>query len=193
MPETSVPIRKRAVFLDRDGTLNVEKEYLFRPEEFVFTPDAPKAIKALRQAGFLVVVVTNQSGVARGYFPVAMVETLHRFIQNELSAFGTKVDAFYYCPHHPAADDPVYGRECDCRKPRPGMLLQAAEEFDIDLENSYMVGDKCADLLAGIAAGAKPVLVLTGYGNQERPKADPAIPCYADLAAASAAILAGTI
>ena len=158
--------KKRAVFLDRDGTINVEKDYLYKIEDFEFIPGAPEAIKKLKDAGFLVIVVSNQSGVARGYYDEHAVETLHRHIQDELAVFGTSVDAFYFCPHHPDKGIGAYRVDCDCRKGSPGMLLQAAEEHDVDLQQSYMVGDKLADIEAGQRAGCVPILVLTGYGEK---------------------------
>lgn len=181
---------RRAVFLDRDGTINVERDYLFRVEDFAFIPGVPEAIRALKDAGFLVIVVTNQSGVARGYFGTAEVEQLHAHIQSELAAFGTAIDAFYYCPHHPQDGVGPFRIDCDCRKGRPGMLLQAASDFAIDLAHSYMVGDKDADLEAGRAAGCTPMLVLTGYGAATQRQAG-FVPAriFADLPAAAAAIL----
>lgn len=157
---------RRAVFLDRDGTLNVEKNYLFRPEEFEFIPGAAQAVKRLKEAGFLVVVVTNQSGVARGYYGEADVERLHHHVQQLLAAFDTRIDAFYFCPHHPAGGVDRYRIDCDCRKGRPGMLLQAARDLRIDLARSYMIGDKAADIEAGEAAGCTPILVRTGHGAE---------------------------
>ncbi|MBE0598091.1 MAG: D-glycero-beta-D-manno-heptose 1,7-bisphosphate 7-phosphatase [Desulfuromonadales bacterium] len=156
-----------AVFLDRDGTINVEKDYLHRVEDFEFISGVPEAIRRLNEAGFLVIVTTNQSGVARGYYPLAAVEALHRHLQAELAPYGASIDAFYICPHHPQAGVGEYRIECDCRKGRPGMLLQAATEHGIDLASSWMVGDKAADVEAGVAAGCRPLLVLTGYGRQE--------------------------
>jgi len=181
---------RRAVFLDRDGTINVEKDYLCRPEEFTFIPGAPQAIRALKDAGFLVIVVSNQSGVARGYFGPAEVEALHAHMQSELAPFATAIDAFYYCPHHPLAGVAPYRVDCDCRKGRPGMLLQAAREYGIDLSRSFMIGDKAADIEAGQAAGCTSVLVLTGYGAETALKTNltPFAIC-ADLGAAAAAIL----
>jgi len=158
---------RRAVFLDRDGTINEEKDYLWRIEDFAFIPGAPEAIRRLREAGFLVVVVTNQSGVARGYFSQADVERLHEHIQRELAKIGTAVDAFYLCPHHPEKGQGELKIDCDCRKGRPGMLLQAATEHGIDLAASWMIGDKRADLEAGRAAGCRSLLVRTGYGEKE--------------------------
>ncbi len=161
----TVETTHRAVFLDRDGTINVEKEYLYKVEDFEFIPGAPEAIKSLKDAGFLVIVVSNQSGIGRGYFDEQAVEVLHRHIQEELSGHGTSIDAFYFCPHHPEKGGGDYKIVCDCRKGGPGMLLQAADEYNIDLGNSYMVGDKLADIEAGQRAGCTPVLVLTGYGD----------------------------
>jgi len=155
-----------AVFLDRDGTVNVEKDYLYRVEDFEFIPGAPSAIRALKDAGFLVVVVTNQSGVGRGYYTLEDVDTLHRHIQQELKREGTSIDAFYICPHHPEKGIGKFRRECDCRKGNPGMLLQAAADLGIDLTRSFIVGDKVADVEAGKRAGCTPLLVLTGYGAE---------------------------
>lgn len=157
---------KRAVFLDRDGTINVEKEYLYRSDEFEFIPGAVEAIQVLNQAGYLVIVVTNQSGVARGYYTEDDVENLHRFVARELAHYGARVDAWLYCPHHPAGRG-SYSLPCACRKPLPGMLVEAARRYDIDLNASIMIGDKQADIAAGKAAGCRTMLVRTGYGAAE--------------------------
>lgn len=161
----------RAVFLDRDGTINEEKNYLYRIEDFQFIAGVPQAIRRLNDAGYLVVVVTNQSGVARGYFDREDVDRLHEHIQRELSLFGATVDAFYLCPHHPQKGVGEFRVDCDCRKGKPGMLLQAAVDLDIDLKQSFMVGDKLADIEAGRAAGCSSLLVLTGYGTNNRDNA----------------------
>lgn len=184
------PLRK-AVFLDRDGTINVEKDYLHRIEDFEFLPKAPQAIRRLKDAGFLIVVVTNQSGVARGYFSVRDVEILHNHMQQELQKVGAAIDAFYFCPHHPDKGVGVFRVECDCRKGRPGMLLQAAAELRIDLAASFMIGDKRADLEAGRAAGCPSLLVLTGYGRRELAEGagDLATAVVDDLSAAADYIL----
>ncbi len=182
--------KRRAVFLDRDGTINVEKDYLYRIEDFEFIPGAPEAIKRLKDAGFLVIVVTNQSGVARGYYTLEDVDRLHAYIQEKLADIGTSIDAFYVCPHHPTEGVGKYRADCDCRKGKPGMLLQAAEDFDIDLERSCMVGDKEADIEAGKSAGCRPQLVLTGYGretNEHLPQNS--APVFEDIGKAVAAIL----
>ena len=157
---------RRAIFLDRDGTINVEKEYLHRAEEFEFINGAPQAVRILNEAGFFVVVVTNQSGVARGYYSEEDVEMLHRHIDRELGKVGARVDAWFYCPHHLQGNG-GYALECDCRKPLPGMLLEAARRYGIDLAASLMVGDKLDDIKAGIAAGCRSILVRTGYGASE--------------------------
>lgn len=157
---------RRAVFLDRDGTLNVEKEYLYRIVDFEFIPGTVEAIRLLNDAGFLVVVVTNQSGVARGYYTEEDVESLHRHIAAELQKSGARVDAWLYCPHHPDGRG-SYSLPCSCRKPLPGMLKEAARRYDIDLASSVMIGDKLADISAGQAAGCRTILVRTGYGADE--------------------------
>ena len=157
---------KRAVFLDRDGTINIEKEYLYQIAEFEFIPGAGEAIRLLNQAGILVVVVTNQSGVARGYYTEDDVENLHRHVDRVLERSGAHVDAWLYCPHHSAGRG-SYALPCSCRKPLPGMLQKAAEIHDIDLDDSFMVGDKLADIEAGLAAGCRTILVRTGYGADE--------------------------
>jgi D-glycero-D-manno-heptose 1,7-bisphosphate phosphatase len=157
---------QRAVFLDRDGTINVEKDYLYKIEDFEFIPGAPEAIKSLNQAGFLVVVTTNQSGVARGFYTEDDVMHLHRHIAAELDRYGAHVDVWLYCPHHPSGRG-SYALPCNCRKPLPGMLQEAAARHDIDLEHSTMIGDKLADIEAGEAAGCRTILVRTGYGRKD--------------------------
>lgn len=153
-----------AVFLDRDGTLNVEKEYLYRPADFEFIPGVPEAIRRLNRAGYKVLVVSNQSGVARGYFGLEEVERLHWHIAARLAEHDARIDGFYICPHHPTAGRGALRRHCACRKGEPGLLLQAAAEHGIDLARSFMIGDKEADIEAGERAGCTPLLVLTGYG-----------------------------
>lgn len=174
---------KRAVFIDRDGTLNEEKEYLFRTEDFAFIPNAPRAIQLLNEAGYLVIVVSNQSGVARGYYTEEDVHLLHRHIASLLEQVGARVDGWFYCPHHPSGRG-SYSLPCRCRKPLPGMLLEAAGRFNIDLESSIMIGDKLVDVEAGIAAGCRPILVRTGYGSKEEQRCPDGIEVYDDLLAA---------
>jgi len=152
---------KWAVFLDRDGTINEEVGYLSEPEELHLIPGAAEAIRLLNRAGVLAIVVTNQSGVGRGYFSEARVKAIHEQLAMQLAAYGAHLDAIYYCPHHP-------DKGCDCRKPKPGMLKRAAEEHSIALDRSFAVGDKVSDLEAGRRAGCRTVLVLTGYGMEAR-------------------------
>ena len=174
---------KPAVFLDRDGTINIEKDYLYRIEDLEFVPGAEEAIRRLNDAGFFVAVVTNQSGVARGYYTEEDVRILHRHMAEELSRAGARVDAWVFCPHHPSGKG-SYAFSCDCRKPMPGMLLDVAKRFEIDLEKSVMIGDKRADIDAAIAAGCRPILVRSGYGCEEETHIDSHIDVYDDLLSA---------
>ncbi len=154
----------RCVFLDRDGTINEEVNYLSHPKQLRLIAGAAAAIKLLNQAEFKVVVVTNQAGIARGYFTEQTVREIHQALERMLGEQGAAVDAIYYCPHHPAAGIGVYRQECNCRKPNPGMLERAARELNIDLGESFVVGDKISDLEAGLAVGCRNILVQTGYG-----------------------------
>ena len=179
-----------AVFLDRDGTINVEKDYLHKVEDFEFIDGVPEAIRALKRAGYLIIVVTNQSGVARGYYSLDDVAQLHEHVQRELAKHNTAIDAFYVCPHHPKKGIGEFLQKCDCRKGAPGMLLKAADDHGIDLSRSYMVGDKIADIEAGNNAGCLPILVLTGYGQREKQKIIKGkVKVCPDLAEAAKAIL----
>lgn len=162
-------VKKNAIFFDRDGVVNVEVSYLCDPEKTELISGCAEAIRKIHEAGFLAIAVTNQSGIARKMYTVADMMSVHARIQKILLAQGKDctVDAFYFCPHHKD-----FSGECSCRKPHPGMLLQAAEDFDIDLENSVMIGDRLSDLRAGSAAGCrKSILVKTGYGENEVEKA----------------------
>jgi D-glycero-D-manno-heptose 1,7-bisphosphate phosphatase len=156
-----------AVFLDRDGTLNREVDYLSRADEFEFLPGVPTALARLAQAGFALVVVTNQSGIARGKLDEATLGEIHRRMEQELAAEGVQLDGIEFCPHHPKVGPPAYRRTCGCRKPAPGMLLVAAAAHDLDLARSWTIGDSGRDLEAGHAAGTRAILVLTGKGRQE--------------------------
>lgn len=178
---------KRAVFLDRDGTINEESGYLFRKEECRFIPGAIEAVSQLSQAGFMVVIVTNQSGIARGYYTEDDLKQLHLYMESEIAAAGGRVDGWYHCPHHP--DYPSSATRCDCRKPLPGMLRIAAAELGIDLGSSWMVGDKIADIKAGKAAGCHTILVKTGYGEVEAVSAPKDLAILDDLLSAAAYII----
>jgi D-glycero-D-manno-heptose 1,7-bisphosphate phosphatase len=154
-----------AVFLDRDGVLIAEAVYLSDPDRVQLVPGAATAVRRLNDAGFPVVVVTNQSGVARGYFPEGRVGEVHARIAELLHAEGGgRIDHFDYSPFHPTEGVGDYRRDTDCRKPKPGMLLRSAAALGLDLERSWMVGDRRSDLEAGAAAGCRTILVRTGYG-----------------------------
>jgi len=148
------------VFLDRDGTIAEEVGYLNHLERFRMFPFAGEAIRRLNEAGVPVVVVTNQSGVARGYFPESLVQEVHERMKRELAGAGAHVDAIYYCPHPSTTG-------CDCRKPKTGMLLRAESELGVDLKQSYVVGDRHGDMELAFAVGAKAILVKSGYGLGE--------------------------
>ena len=157
----------RAIFMDRDGTVCEEVGYVNHPLRCALLPRSAEAIRRARTAGFRTVIVTNQAGVARGYFEEEMIGRVHDRLRGLLAESGASVDAIYYCAHHPEVGPPGYRRDCDCRKPRPGLLLRAAAEHGIDLSRSYMIGDSTKDVEAAKAAGATGVLVLTGYGRGE--------------------------
>jgi D-glycero-D-manno-heptose 1,7-bisphosphate phosphatase len=145
--------RRPAAFLDRDGVLNVDRGYVHRPEDFEWLPGAIAAIKRLNEAGYLVFVITNQSGVARGLYSEDDVQALHRWMTQELAAAGARVDGFEYCPYHPEGTVERYRRVSDRRKPAPGMILDCLARRPIDVERSFLVGDKPEDLAAAKAAG----------------------------------------
>lgn len=160
-----------AVFLDRDGTLIEERNYLDRLEEIAVHPDAPRAIRRLRDAGYAVVVVTNQSGVARGLFDEAFVRETHGVLQAMLGRSGASIDGFYYCPHHPEGSVAGYRIDCDCRKPATGMVQRAASDLQLDVARSFVVGDSWRDIELAARAGARGILVRTGHGaaNERQP------------------------
>lgn len=170
----------KIVYLDRDGTINVEKNYLIDPKDFEFINGSDKAIKLLKDNGYKVVVVTNQAGVARGYYSEEDVIKLHEYINKLLSKIGTSIDKFYYCPHHPVAGIGYYKRICPCRKPGTQMLEKAAKTYDIDVDNSYMIGDNMADMAAGNSFGVKTILVGTGYGKSVKERGAVKYDFYAD-------------
>ncbi len=182
----------RAVFLDRDGTLIEDKHYLADPEEISWITGARQALKDLQSAGFKLVVVTNQSGVARGYFDEATVDRVHARFCSELREFGVRVDGLYYCPAHPEAETAKYRKNLGRRKPAPGMLHEAAEELKLELAESYMVGDKLSDVKAGEKAGCQKILVLTGKGQTSRKKLETS-ECAVDHVAADVAAAAAWI
>lgn len=154
-----------AVFLDRDGTINEQMGYINHISRFVMLPRAAAAIRLLNERKIPVVVVSNQSGLARGYFPESLLKKVHARMNEELAGSGAHVDGIYYCPHHPEAKEERFRLACDCRKPRAGLFLKAAAELGLDPARSYVVGDRWSDLKAAAAVRAKGVLVLTGYGR----------------------------
>ena len=183
---------RRAVFLDRDGTIVEEAGYPDSLERLVFFPFTVDAVRTLNDGGFAVVVVTNQSGIARGIVPESFVAEAHRYIADRMQAGGARIDAFYYCRHHPDAIDPSLRGPCDCRKPQPGLLRRAAADLGLDVARSFVVGDRWKDLGAAQAVGARGVLVRTGVGRDEEPQHGARIPgsvVVDDLAAAAAWIL----
>jgi D-glycero-D-manno-heptose 1,7-bisphosphate phosphatase len=149
-----------AVFLDRDGTIAEEVGYLNHVSRFRMFPFVASALRRLNEAGCPVIVVTNQSGIARGYFPESLVHEVHQWMMQQLLESGAKVDAIYYCPHAPSEN-------CNCRKPRTGMLERAAREHALDLRRSFVVGDRYADVELALNAHARSILVRTGYGEGE--------------------------
>ena len=157
----------RAIFIDRDGTINVEKGYLTVPGQVKFEDGSPQAIAIANQLGLKVIVISNQSGVARGLMTTEQVEEVNARLVSMLNELGARVDAIYYCPHHPDFDRDL---RCNCRKPDIGMLLRAKDEFNIDLSSSFVVGDKWSDVKCGQNAGAITSMVMTGYGKEDYQK-----------------------
>lgn len=154
-----------ALFLDRDGVIVEEVHYLSDPAQLSLIPGSAEAISHLNRNGIPVIIVTNQSGIARGYYPPSRVDEIHGRLSSLLAVHGAHIDRYYYCPHHPTEGFGPYLGSCECRKPRPGMLLKAAAELGLDLSRSYMVGDKLSDLEAGVNAGCRAILVRTGCGR----------------------------
>jgi len=165
--------KMRAVFLDRDGTINQEVGYLNSAEKLVMIPGAFEAIRRINESGMKAVVITNQAGVAKGLFTEEFVRRINGQIQSLLIDHGALIDRFYYCPHHPSEGVDPYRKICNCRKPEPGLLEQAAADLDIDLSQSYMIGDRYRDIETAHRAGAKGVLVMTGYGEDLMQDAGP--------------------
>ena len=174
---------RKAVFLDRDGTLIDLVPYLHDPAQVRLVPGAAEALRRLREAGWARVLVTNQSGVARGYYGLEEVERVHARLLELLRANGADLDAIEICPHHPD-----FGSPCDCRKPAPGMLTRAAERLGIDFRSSWVVGDRWEDIATGRPLGCRGILVMTGYGREQLAAgADPALVAATEVAADIAA------
>ncbi|KAF0132875.1 MAG: D-glycero-D-manno-heptose 1 7-bisphosphate phosphatase [Candidatus Saganbacteria bacterium] len=150
----------KAVFLDKDGTINDSLGYLGHYKELNLLPHSAEAIKLLNEAGYKTIVISNQSGIARGYFSEDMVQAIDKTLQKYLLNQGAFIDAFYYCPHHPE-------KNCDCRKPNIELINKAVKRFDIDIKSSFFIGDNTTDMMAGKKAGLKTIFVLTGHGKKK--------------------------
>jgi len=180
----------KAVFLDRDGTIIEDSGYISTPEQIHFIPGSIAAIKKLNQAGYKVIVITNQSGVARGIFSEDMLQTIDKIVHRQILNGGAHVDGFYYCPHHPEHGVYPYKQKCDCRKPEIGLIKKAVKDHQLELAGSFLVGDHSCDIGAGKKAGVKTIFVLTGHGAKEKEKlAEKPDHTAADLAAAVKYIL----
>ena len=160
-------MKKRAVFIDRDGTLSEEVGYINHPSRFLLFPYAAGAVKLLNDHEWLAVIITNQAGVARGYFDEAMIQTVHDNLKRDLQSAGARIDGIYYCAHHPSVGEPPYRQDCDCRKPKPGLIKRAAIDLNIDVQQSWMIGDRYSDIELARNAGVRAALVLSGYGRGE--------------------------
>jgi D-glycero-D-manno-heptose 1,7-bisphosphate phosphatase len=157
--------QRPAAFLDRDGVLNVDHGYAYRPDQLEWIAGAPQAVRLLNEAGYLVIVVTNQSGIARGLYDEAAMHQFHNHMQDVLRAEGAHIDAFYYCPHHPEGTVKELAVHCNCRKPGIGMLEQAARDWPIDLGRSFLIGDKDIDLAAAAAFNIRGVKFIAGVDS----------------------------
>jgi D-glycero-D-manno-heptose 1,7-bisphosphate phosphatase len=149
----------KAVFLDRDGTIMKDASHVGQVDQVVLIPKAVQSLKRLQEAGYKLFVITNQSGVGRGYFTHEAVESIHTHLNERFNEVGVRLERYYVCPHHP--ED-----HCDCRKPKPKFLLEAAQEYGLDLSRCFMIGDRASDIQAGLNAGTKTILVLTGVGHE---------------------------
>lgn len=159
------PLRP-VIFLDRDGTINEEVHYLHRPEDLKVLPGVPQAVRRFREAGYLMVVITNQAGIGRGYYTEKDLKILNEYLNQVLAEEQAHIDGFYFCPHHPEHGIGKYKKACRCRKPDIGMFEQAQKDFPVDKSRSYMIGDKLIDTQAGHNFGIRSVLVGTGYGAE---------------------------
>ncbi len=155
-------MKHKAIFLDRDGVLNIDKAYLYEIDNLEWVAGAKEAVAEMVKQGYLVFVVTNQSGIARGYYNIADMEKLHQHMLEEIKSAGGNIDKFYYCPHLKEGAVEEYAIDCDCRKPNPGMLLQVCKEYEIDKEESFLIGDNVRDIEAAEAAGIKGYLFEGG-------------------------------
>jgi D-glycero-D-manno-heptose 1,7-bisphosphate phosphatase len=160
-------MKQRAIFIDRDGALNEEVGYITELSQFRLYGFSARAVKLINDAGRLAIVTTNQAGIARGLFSENFLAQLHGRMEAVLRRQGARLDAIYYCPHHPEFGDAPYRRDCDCRKPKPGLLERAARDFGLDLPECFMIGDRYRDIETGHVVGARSVMTLTGHGRAE--------------------------
>ncbi len=159
------PTGRAGVFIDRDGTLNIEVDYLRSPDQLQLISGAAESIRKLNDSGLVTCVISNQSGVARGFLSERDLVGIHARLREMLLSAGATLDRIYYCPHHPTAGIEPYRIDCPCRKPKPGMLMQGAREFGLELQRCFVVGDSIVDIQAGNAVNATTILVRTGYGT----------------------------
>ncbi len=178
-------VKPKAAFIDRDGVINEERNYVHRIEDFVLLPGVAQGLALLRDAGFRLIVVTNQAGIARGYYDQSAMDRLHDHLRDQLALQGVALDAIYFCPHHPSGSVEGLAVECDCRKPSPGMLLQAAKDFDLDLSASVLIGDKLSDVQAGKRAGVGRAFIVESGHEVEDVARQQADGVAADLLAAA--------
>ena len=157
----------KAIFLDRDGTINEEMGYINHLSRFKVFDFVYEAIRILNNEGYKIIVITNQSGLARGYFDKSLLERIHSNLLTDAQKNKARIDKIYYCPHHKNGIIAEYSKECDCRKPKPGLLLKARDEFNIDMSQSYIIGDRYKDMQFGLKNGLKTIMVMTGYGLGE--------------------------
>jgi D-glycero-D-manno-heptose 1,7-bisphosphate phosphatase len=160
-------MKRRAVFMDRDGTISEEVGYVNHPARYRVFPYSGEAVRLLNEAGWLAILVTNQAGVARGYFTEDVITAVHSVLTDELEKKGARLDAIYYCAHHPSVGEEPYRSDCDCRKPKPGLIERAARDFEIDLSQSWMIGDRYSDIELARNAHVRACFVLSGYGRGE--------------------------
>jgi len=163
--------KNKACFLDRDGVLIEEENYLSSPSDVTIFPKTIQALKILRKNGFKIIVITNQGGVAKGYYKEESILDVHKEIDRQLAKSKLKIDKYYYCPHHPEGTVKKYSITCKCRKPSPGLILDAVKDFDINLSKSFLIGDKISDIEAAHNAGCSAILVETGHGQEHVSKA----------------------
>jgi D-glycero-D-manno-heptose 1,7-bisphosphate phosphatase len=157
-------LKRPAVFIDRDGTVNEQMGYINHISRFVLLPGSAEAIRLLNRHQYLAIIVSNQSGVARGYFPIELVHEVHGYMERSLRREGAVLDGIFFCPHYPGGKVPEYSKACDCRKPRTGLIEEASRQFAIDMPGSYVIGDRCTDMELAGNSGLKGILVKTGYG-----------------------------